>query len=158
MAFCRPNWLNTCARTATSPSHEGVEGTAVGAIWIGIEGCVILFLCLLSREKDVILIFPLYKKTQFLSLLPVSRRFTPYQSWLCNLIAYVVGPVSGDHNSGKHRHLSHPFCARPSPERTATTDNKKKSEFSLSISSASPSFPPLPPIPVPPDHIGQSDT
>src|SRR5712692_5525843 len=41
--------------------------------------------------KFVILIFPLFKKTQVLSLLPVSRRFTPYQSWLCNLIAYVVG-------------------------------------------------------------------
>src|SRR6266566_2038261 len=65
MAFCRPNWLNTCARTATSPSHEGVEGTAVGAIWIWIEGCVILFLCLLSREKDVILIFPLLRRHNF---------------------------------------------------------------------------------------------
>ena len=34
---------------------------------------------------------PLVKKTQFLSLLPVSRRFTHYPSWLHNLVAYLVG-------------------------------------------------------------------
>src|SRR5450759_577089 len=33
----------------------------------------------------------LVRKTQFLSLLPVSRRFTHYPSWLHNLVAYVVG-------------------------------------------------------------------
>ncbi len=33
----------------------------------------------------------LVKKTQFLSLLPVSRRFTPSQSLLHNLVAYLVG-------------------------------------------------------------------
>ncbi len=33
----------------------------------------------------------LVKKTQFLSLLPVSRRFTLYQSSLHNLVAYLVG-------------------------------------------------------------------
>src|SRR5436309_5098923 len=90
MAFWRPNWLNTCASTATSPSHEGVEGTEVGAIWTWTEGCVILLLCLLSREKETIGI-PLVKKTQVLSLLPVSRRFTHYPSWLHHLVAYLVG-------------------------------------------------------------------
>ena len=33
----------------------------------------------------------LVKKTQFLSLLPVSRRCTHYPSWLHHLVAYVVG-------------------------------------------------------------------
>ena len=33
------------------------------------------------------------KKTQFVSLLPVSRRFPHYQSWLHNLVAYLVGMV-----------------------------------------------------------------
>ncbi len=37
---------------------------------------------------------PLVKKTQFLSLLPVSSRFTHYQSWLYHLVAYLVGYVS----------------------------------------------------------------
>src|SRR5579859_5833323 len=79
MAFCRPNWLNTCASTATSASHEGVEGTEVGAIWTWTEGCVILFLCLLSREKEVILVFPLSRRhslclfCQFLDDLPPTN-------------------------------------------------------------------------------------
>src|SRR6266704_1131654 len=58
MAFWRPNWLNTGARTATSPSHEGVEGTDVGAIWTWTEGRVILFLCLLSRKMKQCWYFP----------------------------------------------------------------------------------------------------
>ena len=34
---------------------------------------------------------PLVKKAQFVSLLPVSSPFTHYQSWLFNLVAYLVG-------------------------------------------------------------------
>src|SRR6266496_2475768 len=41
---------------------------------------------------------PLVKKTQFLSLLPVSSPFTHYQSWLSNLVAYLVGlPEQEEH-------------------------------------------------------------
>jgi len=65
MAFWRPNWLNTCATTATSPSHEGVEGTEVGAIWTWTEGCVILFLCLLEKGKFVIVVFPFSRRHSF---------------------------------------------------------------------------------------------
>src|SRR6266852_3795813 len=72
MAFCRPNWLNTCATTATSPSHEGVEGTEVGAIWTWTEGCVILFLCLLSRESSEYWYFPCQEDTVFVSFASIS--------------------------------------------------------------------------------------
>src|SRR5712692_5451711 len=45
MASSRSNCVNTWARTATSPNHEGVVGTDSGAIWTLTEGCFILVLC-----------------------------------------------------------------------------------------------------------------
>src|SRR5260370_33114284 len=49
------------------------------------------FFCVFFLGKRKEYGVPLVKKTQFLSLLPVSRRFTLSQSWLHNLVAYVVG-------------------------------------------------------------------
>src|SRR5260370_41500740 len=78
------------AKTATSPSHEGVEGTDVGAIWTWTDGRVILFLCLLSREKHTMLLFPFFKKTPACCPSPVSRPFLPSQSLLPHLVAYLA--------------------------------------------------------------------
>src|SRR5438270_13923309 len=45
MALSRPRWVSTWATAATSPIHDGVEGTDVGLTWIVTEGCVILLVC-----------------------------------------------------------------------------------------------------------------
>jgi hypothetical protein len=55
----------------------------------------------------------LVKKTQFLSLLPVSRRFTHYPSWLHHLVAYVVGSCSPK-NKVSNRHVNQRFTRKPS--------------------------------------------
>src|SRR5712692_5976616 len=45
MAFNTPTWVSTWATAATSPIHDGIEGTDSGATWIVTEGCVILLVC-----------------------------------------------------------------------------------------------------------------
>src|SRR5205807_174244 len=45
MALSRPRWVSTWATAATSPIHDGVEGTDVGLTWIVTAGCVILLVC-----------------------------------------------------------------------------------------------------------------
>src|SRR5260370_27172545 len=90
------------AKAATSPSHEGVEGTDVGAIWTWTDGRVILFLCLLSREKHTMLVFPFFKKTPSWCPSPVSRPFLPSQSLLPHLVAYLVGMATQKDPWSKH--------------------------------------------------------
>src|SRR6266852_9603601 len=45
MAFNTATWVSTWATAATSPIHDGIEGTDSGATWIVTEGCVILLVC-----------------------------------------------------------------------------------------------------------------
>src|SRR5205807_9589605 len=45
MALSRPRWVSTWATAATSPIHDGVEGTDVGLTWMVTAGCVILLVC-----------------------------------------------------------------------------------------------------------------
>jgi len=49
------------------------------------------FFCVFFLGKVRNIGIPLVKKTQFLSLLPVSSPFTHYPSRLYNLVAYLVG-------------------------------------------------------------------
>src|SRR2546421_6922942 len=45
MALSRPRWVSTWATAATSPIHDGVEGTDVGLTWMVTAGCAILLVC-----------------------------------------------------------------------------------------------------------------
>src|SRR5713101_7848954 len=52
MAFNKPTWVRTWATAATSPIHDGVEGTDTGSTWIVTAVCVIL-VCVLLVLKGV---------------------------------------------------------------------------------------------------------
>src|SRR6266852_294576 len=87
MAFNKPTWVSTWATAATSPIHDGVEGTDSGATWIVTEGCVILVACPPFWETvTYINLFP-YKETHFFGFI----QFPSFIAQLCNLVAHPVG-------------------------------------------------------------------
>ncbi len=77
---------------------------------------------------------PLVKKTQFLSLLPVSSPFTHYQSWLSNLVAYLVGELLQERAGHASFQQTYQTYVHPSTEALRAAWEQTQEQVCLSSS------------------------